>query len=121
MFGQYEGYRDVEGVAANSTTETFAALRLSVDSPRWRGVPFYVRTGKCLPVTVTEVRVNLREPARSILGEAAPPDADYLRFRLTPDMSISLGARAKKPGEANGRRGGRAVRGPSAPFGQAAI
>ena len=100
VLGQYAGYQDVKGVAAGSTTATYAALRLSVDTPRWTGVPFYIRTGKCLPVTVTEVRVQLREPVRSILGESEPPDADYLRFRLTPDMSISLGTRAKRPGEA---------------------
>ncbi len=100
VFGQYAGYLDVKGVGPGSTTATYAALRLTVDTPRWTGVPFHVRTGKCLPVTVTEVRVQLREPARSPFGEAEPPDADYLRFRLTPDMSISLGTRAKKPGEA---------------------
>ena len=65
VLGQYDGYRAVHGVAADSTTETFAALRLAIDSSRWRDVPFYIRTGKCLPVTVTEVRANLREPARS--------------------------------------------------------
>ena len=79
--------------------ETFAALRLHVNTPRWKAVPFYVRTGKCLPVTVTEVRVDLKPPMREVFNEAQRPDADYFRFRLTPDMSISLGARAKKPGE----------------------
>jgi glucose-6-phosphate 1-dehydrogenase len=98
--GQYRGYRDVAGVAPDSTVETFAALRLHVDTWRWAGVPFYVRTGKCLPVTATEVLVEMKRPPLSIFGEAQPADADYLRFRLSPDMSISLGARAKKPGEA---------------------
>ncbi len=98
--GQYRGYRDIKGVAPDSTVETFAALRLHVDTWRWGGVPFYIRTGKSLPVTVTEVLVELRRPPQSVFGEALPPDADYFRFRLTPDMSISLGARAKKPGEA---------------------
>ncbi len=84
----------------NSTVETFAALRLHVDTWRWGGVPFYIRTGKSLPVTATEVLVELKRPPQSVFGEAQPPDADYFRFRLTPDMSISLGARAKKPGEA---------------------
>ena len=97
--GQYRGYREVKGVAPGSAVETFAALRLQVDTWRWGGVPFYVRTGKCLPVTATEVRVELKRPPQSVFGEAEPPDADYFRFRLTPDMSISLGARAKKPGE----------------------
>lgn len=98
--GQYRGYREVKGVAAQSTVETFAALRLHVDTWRWGGVPFYVRTGKRLPVTATEVLVELKRPPQSVFGEPQPSDADYFRFRLTPDMSISLGARAKKPGEA---------------------
>jgi glucose-6-phosphate 1-dehydrogenase len=98
--GQYRGYRDVAGVAQGSTVETFAALRLHVDTWRWAGVPFYIRTGKCLPVTATEVRVEMKRPPQSVFGEPQPPDADYFRFRLSPDMSISLGARAKKPGEA---------------------
>jgi glucose-6-phosphate 1-dehydrogenase len=63
-------------------------------------VPFYVRTGKCLPVTATEVLVEMKRPPQSLFGEAQPRDADYFRFRLSPDMSISLGALAKKPGEA---------------------
>ena len=98
--GQYRGYHAVKGVAKDSTRETFAALRLRLDTQRWRDVPFYVRTGKCLPVTVTEVRVELKPPSSAVFDEREPPDADYFRFRLTPDMSISLGARAKKPGEA---------------------
>jgi len=98
--GQYRGYRDVSGVARDSTVETFAALRLHVDTWRWAGVPFYVRTGKCLPVNATEVLVEMRPPPRFVFGQPQPPDADYFRFRLSPDMSISLGARAKKPGGA---------------------
>lgn len=98
--GQYRGYREVAGVAPDSDVETFAALRLHVDTWRWGGVPFYIRTGKCLPATVTEVLVEMKRPAQSVFGESEPPDADYFRFRLTPDMSISLGARAKRPGEA---------------------
>jgi glucose-6-phosphate 1-dehydrogenase len=98
--GQYRGYRDVAGVAPGSTVETFAALRLHVDTWRWGGVPFYIRTGKCLPVTATEVLVELKRPPHAVFAEPRPPDADHFRFRLSPDMSISLGARAKKPGEA---------------------
>ena len=98
--GQYRGYCETAGVAADSVVETFAALRLHVDSWRWAGVPFYIRTGKCLPVTATEVLVEMKRPPKSVFGELQPPDADYFRFRLSPDMSISLGARAKKPGEA---------------------
>ncbi len=97
--GQYRGYRSVQGVAPASTVETFAALRLRVDTWRWGGVPFYLRTGKSLPVTATEVLVEMKRPPQSVFGEAEPPDADYFRFRLAPDMSISLGGRAKKPGE----------------------
>jgi len=98
--GQYRGYRSVNGVAPDSTVETFAALRLHVDTWRWGGVPFYIRTGKSLPVTATEVLVEMKPPPQSVFGEAEPPDADHFRFRLAPDMSISLGGRAKKPGEA---------------------
>ena len=94
------GYRDVAGVAPGSTVETFAALRLHVDTWRWAGVPFYIRTGKSLPVTATEVRVVMKRPPVAAFGEAEPRDASYFRFRLSPDMSISLGGRAKKPGEA---------------------
>jgi len=80
--------------------ETFAALRLHVDTWRWGGVPFYIRTGKCLPVTATEVLVEMRRPPQAVFHEPEPADASSFRFRLSPDMSISLGARAKKPGEA---------------------
>ena len=98
--GQYHGYRDEKGVAPDSPVETFAALRLSIDTRRWRDVPFYVRAGKALAVTATEVFVQLRQPPRIVFPETEPPDANYLRFRLGPDMSISLGARAKRPGHA---------------------
>jgi glucose-6-phosphate 1-dehydrogenase len=98
--GQYRGYRSVKGVAPDSTVETFAALRLHLDTWRWGGVPIYVRAGKALPVTATEVLVELRQPPQTVFHEVEPPDGNYLRFRLTPDMSISLGARAKLPGEA---------------------
>jgi glucose-6-phosphate 1-dehydrogenase len=96
--GQYEGYRKVAGVAADSSVETYAAVRLHLDTWRWAGVPILIRTGKCLPVTATEVLVELKRPPFDVFGEREPRDANYLRFRLTPDMSISLGARAKRPG-----------------------
>ncbi len=86
-------------MASDSTVETYAALRLQLDTWRWAGVPFLIRTGKCLPVTATEVLVELKRPPVDVFPEREPVDANYLRFRLTPDMSISLGARAKKPGE----------------------
>ncbi|MGO9207613.1 MAG: glucose-6-phosphate dehydrogenase [Candidatus Limnocylindrales bacterium] len=98
--GQYQGYRDVPGVAADSTVETFVALRFHVDTWRWGGVPFYIRAGKCLPVTATEVLVDFKRPPLDVFGERSAAHADYLRFRLSPDTSISLGARAKQPGEA---------------------
>ncbi len=97
--GQYLGYRDVNGVDPGSDVETFAALRLRLDTWRWAGVPFYIRTGKSMPVTATEVLVELRRPPLDVFGEAKIPEGDYFRFRLSPDMSISLVARAKRPGD----------------------
>ena len=92
--GQFHGYRNEPGVAADSQTETFVALRLAIESWRWAGVPFLIRAGKSLPVTATEVLVKLREPP---LGKL-PPGANYLRLRLGPQISLSLGARVKRPG-----------------------
>jgi glucose-6-phosphate 1-dehydrogenase len=94
--GQFAGYRDEKGVAPDSTVETFAAVRLHVDSWRWDGVPFFIRAGKCLPVSTTEVLVTLKRPPLRHLG---PEETNYLRFRLSPDVTIALGARIKKPGE----------------------
>ncbi len=99
VLGQYAGYRKEDGVAPTSDVETYVALRLRVDSWRWGGVPFMVRTGKSLPVTATEVLVELKRPPFNVFGGSEPADGNHLRFRLTPDMSISVGARAKKPGE----------------------
>ncbi len=96
--GQYDGYHAVPGVAPDSTIETFVALRFEVDTWRWSGVPFYIRAGKCMPVTATEVLVDFKAPPLDVFGEDGS-HADYLRFRLSPDMSISLGGRAKRPGE----------------------
>ena len=92
--GQFEGYRKEPGVAPNSNVETFAAVRLEVDSWRWAGVPFLVRAGKCLPVTATEVLVKLRQPPLSKLA----PGVNYFRFRLGPELALSMGARVKHPG-----------------------
>jgi glucose-6-phosphate 1-dehydrogenase len=94
--GQYRGYRREEGVAPASQVETFAALRLTMDSWRWEGVPFFIRAGKCLPVTTTEVVVNLKRPPLSVLS---PGQGNYVRFRLSPEVTIAVGARVKKPGE----------------------
>jgi glucose-6-phosphate 1-dehydrogenase len=99
--GQYAGYRGEQGVAANSDMETYAALRFDVESWRWADVPFFVRTGKKLAVTATEVMATLRRPPQKLFGEPLPPRVNYLRFRLGPDrVAIALGARIKSPGEA---------------------
>jgi glucose-6-phosphate 1-dehydrogenase len=92
--GQFRGYRQEPGVAPDSQTETYAAVRLNVDSWRWSGVPFLIRAGKSLPVTATEVLVKLRRPPA---GNAVP-GSNYYRFRLSPHLSLNLGARIKKPG-----------------------
>jgi glucose-6-phosphate 1-dehydrogenase len=100
--GQFKGYRDEAGVAKSSTIETFAALKLSVDTWRWAGVPFYVRAGKKLPLACTEVLVELKAPPRAVFNEKLPPigHGNYIRFRLSPDVSIALGVRSKLAGEA---------------------
>ncbi|MEX2122558.1 MAG: glucose-6-phosphate dehydrogenase [Woeseia sp.] len=96
--GQYRGYRDEPDVAADSQVETYAALRLDIDSPRWAGVPFFIRAGKRMAVTATEVTVRLRAPAHLLFG--AMPAPNHVRFRLGPDrVSIGLGVRTKEPGE----------------------
>jgi glucose-6-phosphate 1-dehydrogenase len=93
--GQFAGYRREAGVNPHSRVETFAALRLWIDSWRWDGVPFFVRAGKCLPVTATEVLVRLKPPP---VGRAARGPTNYVRLRLGPEMEIGLGARVKRPG-----------------------
>ena len=97
--GQYRGYRREQGVDPESNTETFAALRVHIDSWRWAGVPFYIRAGKCLPVTATEIRVELKPPPKEVF-DRLPPVPNYARFRLSPDVAISMGARVKVAGEA---------------------
>jgi glucose-6-phosphate 1-dehydrogenase len=92
--GQFRGYRQEPGVAPDSQVETFAAVRVEVDSWRWAGVPFLIRAGKRLPVTATEVLVKLRRPP---VGRVHP-ETNYFRFRLGPDLSLNLGARIKRPG-----------------------
>ena len=94
--GQFIGYREEKGVARDSNVETFAAIRLHVDSPRWEGVPFFIRTGKCLPTTMTEVVVMFKPPA---LRNLCLGQANYVRFRLSPDITIAIGARVKRPGD----------------------
>jgi glucose-6-phosphate 1-dehydrogenase len=99
--GQFEGYRDEPGVAPDSDVETFAAVRLHIDSWRWAGVPFYVRAGKELPVTCTEVRVELHRPPQAVFSdyEELPHETNYLRFQVDPQIVIAIGARAKAPGD----------------------
>ena len=97
--GQFHGYRQEPGVAPGSNVETFAAVRFSIDTPRWAGVPFFVRVGKCLPVTATEVMVRFKRSTHPVLDETEPPPANHHRFRLTPEMVLALGTTVKKGGE----------------------
>ena len=96
--GQFRGYHDEPGVASHSKVETFAAVALTVDTWRWAGVPFFIRAGKCLPVTAAEVFVQLKQPPRDAFNEHSRPP-NYFRFRLGPDVAIALGMRVKQPGE----------------------
>jgi glucose-6-phosphate 1-dehydrogenase len=97
--GQFRGYRDNEGVAPDSQVETFAALRLHIETWRWGGVPFYIRAGKELPVTANEVIVKLRRPPQIVFDGGALRKSNTVSFRLSPDVFISIGARTKLPGE----------------------
>lgn len=97
--GQFRGYRAEQGVAPDSQVETFAALCLHIDTWRWSGVPFYIRAGKCLPITTTEVKVDLKCPPLAIFDEISPATSNYFRFRLSPEVTISAGARVKQHGE----------------------
>ncbi|HEV2968680.1 MAG TPA: glucose-6-phosphate dehydrogenase [Pirellulales bacterium] len=95
--GQFSGYRQEPGVARDSKVETFAALRLEIDSWRWRGVPFYIRAGKCLPVTCAEVVVRLRRPPTMYRGLHLK--SNYLRARISPDITIALGMMTMAAGD----------------------
>ncbi|MEP7140083.1 MAG: glucose-6-phosphate dehydrogenase [Caldimonas sp.] len=99
--GQYEGYRKEKDVAADSDVETFCALRLHIDSWRWAGVPWYLRSGKCLPTTAVEVLVQLRPPPQALFDDSQPHDgrANYIRFKLQPKSAVALAARVKRPGK----------------------
>jgi glucose-6-phosphate 1-dehydrogenase len=98
--GQFKGYREEKGVAPDSDVETYAAMQLHLNSWRWQGVPFFIRAGKCLPVTATEVMVILKAPPQQVFDEPVPPKSNYFRFRLGPDeVAIAAGARTKAPGE----------------------
>jgi len=99
--GQYAGYRKAAHVAKNSDVETFCALRLFIDSWRWEGVPWYLRSGKYLPATETEVLVELKQPPQKLFADSAPATgrSNYLRFRLSPNAAIALAARVKLAGK----------------------
>ena len=98
--GQYIGYHEEAAVAHDSDVETFCALRLFVDTPRWAGVPWYLRAGKQLPASVVEVQVQMRPPPQQLFDDAGPAGgrANYVRFRLQPHASVALAARIKRPG-----------------------
>lgn len=99
--GQYAGYRKEPGVARSSDVETYCALRLFIDSWRWQGVPWYLRSGKCLATTAAEVLVELKPPPQRLFDDSAPVAgrANYLRFRLSPNSAVALAARVKLTGK----------------------
>jgi glucose-6-phosphate 1-dehydrogenase len=97
--GQYQGYRDQPGVAPQSSTETFVAMRLEIDSWRWAGVPFYIRAGKGLASTCTEAVIEFNAPPRLLFADGGQPHSNTLLFRMSPDYLIGLGLQAKLPGE----------------------
>ena len=99
--GQYFGYRREPGVAKWSDVETFCALRLFIDSWRWEGVPWYLRSGKCLAESAAEVVVQLKAPPQRLFADSAPPEGcgNYLRFRLSPNAAVALAARVKSAGK----------------------
>jgi len=99
--GQYAGYRKEPGVAKNSDVETFCALRLFIDSWRWEGVPWYLRSGKCLAETAAEVLVELKPPPQRLFADSARATCpgNYLRFRLSPSSAVALAARVKRAGK----------------------
>ncbi|MEJ0019504.1 MAG: glucose-6-phosphate dehydrogenase [Acetobacteraceae bacterium] len=97
--GQYDGYLSVPGVRAGSTVETFVAVKLFIESWRWAGVPIYIRAGKLLPVTATEIVVHFKRPPRETFEELVPLSSGHVRMRISPDVNIAMGVRVKLPGE----------------------
>lgn len=99
--GQYTGYRREPGVAKDSDVETFCALRLQIDSWRWQGVPWYLRSGKCLAATAAEVLVELKPPPQRLFDDAIATSGqnNYFRFRLSPSSAVAIAARVKRPGK----------------------
>ncbi len=98
--GQYRGYTTEDGVAPESRVETYVSARLEIENGRWSGVPFWIRTGKCLANTATDVRVRLKPPARALFDSDATFHRNEVRIGLSPDVFIALTAQAKVPGEA---------------------
>jgi glucose-6-phosphate 1-dehydrogenase len=98
VFGQYEGYHDVDGVDAASTTESFVAVRLALDSWRWAGVPLLIRAGKTMPVTATEITVRFRPTPFDVLGQGPSGIDNQLRFRIWPETGFGLSLAGKAPG-----------------------
>jgi glucose-6-phosphate 1-dehydrogenase len=97
--GQYAGYQSAPGVRPGSKVETFVAVKLFIETWRWAGVPIYIRAGKMLPVTATEVMVQFKRPPRETFDELVPPRSGHVRMRISPDVSIAMGVRVKLPGE----------------------
>ncbi len=99
--GQYSGYRKAPRVARDSDVETYCAVRLFIDSWRWHGVPWYLRSGKCLAATAAEVRVELKAPPTALFADSTldAAEGDYVRFRLSPDAAVAIAARVKRPGK----------------------
>jgi glucose-6-phosphate 1-dehydrogenase len=97
--GQYHGYQSVPGVRPGSTVETFVALKLYIESWRWAGVPIYIRAGKLLPITATEVVIHFKRPPRETFEELVPISSGHMRMRISPDVSIAMGVRVKLPGD----------------------
>jgi glucose-6-phosphate 1-dehydrogenase len=98
--GQYRGYRTEDGVEPSSRIDTYVAARLAIENPRWAGVPFGIRTGKCLTTTCTEAHVRFKPPASALFDAQTAGHANAIGFRLSPDVSIALTVRIKAPGDA---------------------
>ena len=96
--GQYDGYRQVDGVDPSSTVESYVAVRLGADSWRWAGVPILIRAGKCMPVTTTEITVTFKQPPHDVFGIESAASGNRLSFRIWPETGVSLTLQGKKPG-----------------------
>jgi glucose-6-phosphate 1-dehydrogenase len=101
--GQFEGYLEEKGVAAGSTVETFAALKLEIDSFRWQGVPFYMRAGKDMPLTCMEVLARFRRPPQTSINSSEAPQ-NYVRFRLSPEITVAMAVSVAPDSEGGKRR-----------------